>query len=321
MPGRPIASQDGPTYAGPMSRSAEEHAALVALLRAQPKGTPWSAVSEDVLGLGSAVTLWEAHTGDSLIRDPARDAVLSQARTDVEAWARDGLRMLGILDDQYPARLREIHQAPPFLFAAGTVLTDDRAISVVGSREASPRGLQLAGEIASALAGDGITVLAGLAAGIDAAGHRAALAAGGRTVAIIGTGITRYYPAANKDLQDEIARRGLVLSQFWPDGAPAGYNFLMRNAVMSGYGRATVVVEAGEHSGTRAQARMAVEHGRPVILTEQVVASTEWAKSLVDRPRVYRAATAADVLSFVHEILESDTSVDRLVTDLLTADQ
>src|ERR1700744_4410475 len=98
-----------------------------------------------------------------------------------------------------------------------------------------------------------VTVVSGLARGIDTAAHRAALDAGGRTVAVIGTGIGRVYPAENRGLQNEIADRGLLISQFWPDAPPQKHTFLMRNATMSGYGLATVVVEAGEHSGARAQ--------------------------------------------------------------------
>jgi DNA processing protein len=318
---RSKADQRGLPYAGPMSASAEEHAALVALLRGLAKGESWSQVAQDVLAAGSALAVWEQQSGDSLIPDSNSASLFDQALSDVARWADAGWRLLGILDEDYPARLREIHQVPPFVFAAGTLLDDDPAISVVGSRKASPRGLRTAEEIATALASERVTVLAGLASGIDTAGHKAALAAGGRTVAIIGTGIERYYPPANKDLQDEIARRGLVLSQFWPDSSGMSAHFLLRNAVMSGYGRATVVVEAGETSGTRAQARMAVGHGRPVILMNQVVASNEWAQRLVGRPRVYQADNSDEVLGYVRRILERDSSIDRLVAGLLAVDQ
>ena len=93
----------------------------------------------------------------------------------------------------------------------------------------------------------------------------------------------------------------------------------MRNAVMSGYGRATVVVEASEQSGARAQARMAVEHGRPVILTDQVVAANQWAKVLIERPGVYVASDMEQALNHVHRVLSSDDSVDELLGDLLGA--
>ena len=150
----------------------------------------------------------------------------------------------------------------------------------MGSRQATDRGLAIAAGVARELVSRGVTVVAGLALGIDSAAHRAALADGGRTVAVIGTGINRVYPAENQDLQAEIGSRDLLLSQFWPDAPPQKQNFLMSNATMSGYGLATVVVEAGEHSGARAQARMALEHGRPVILTDLVADRNEWAQAL-----------------------------------------
>ncbi|MGW5188864.1 DNA-processing protein DprA [Kribbella sp. NPDC004138] len=276
-------------------------------------------MTERVLERGSARAMWHEETADALVPDPSLAAEFELATRDVNAWIAAGRQMVGILDDSYPTRLREIHQAPPFLFAAGTLLPDDPAIAVVGSRRATARGLDIAGSIASALAGEGITVLSGLAAGIDAAAHTAALEAGGRTVAIIGTGIAQQYPAANRALQLEIEQRGLVLSQFWPEAPPQKHNFLMRNAVMSGYGRATVVVEAGEQSGARAQARMAVEHGRPVVLTDQVVAANEWARNLVGRPGVLVAGGMVEVMDHVRRALDREDKVDRLLDDLAGA--
>lgn len=304
------------TYADRMTTPTEEQVALVALLRTLNRGEKWGSVTERVLESGSAVAVWETKTGEMLLPDPDLSAAHDQADADVKEWMNAGYQMVGILDHDYPARLREIHQAPPFLFAAGELRRDDRAIAVVGSRKASDRGLAIATAIADALARRDITVLSGLAAGIDAAAHTAALAAGGRTVAIIGTGINKQYPAANRALQQQIMDKGLVLSQFWPDAPPQQHNFLMRNAVMSGYGRATVVIEASEQSGARAQARMAVEHGRPVILTDQVVAGNEWAKALVDRPGVYVAHGYEEALEQIGAILDTENEVNRLLNDL-----
>jgi DNA processing protein len=227
--------------------------------------------------------------------------------------------MLTVLDGSYPERLRGVHQAPPVLFARGSVLPRDRAVSVVGSRKASERGLEIAANIAGRLVARGVTVVAGLAAGIDTAAHRAALDAGGRTVAVIGTGINKVYPAANRGLHQEIASRGLLLSQFWPDAPPQKHTFLMRNATMSGYGMATVVVEAGEQSGARAQARMAVEHGRPVILTDLVVKANLWAQALVGRPGVHVAGGLHDVLDTVESLISSETQLDADLQRLVSA--
>ena len=145
------------------------------------------------------------------------------------------------------------------------------------------------------------------------------MVAGGRTVAVIGSGIARFYPAKNEPLQRKIARRGLVLSQFWPDAPPQRHNFLMRNAVMSGLGRCTIVVQAAETSGARAQARMAVEHGRPVVLLRQVVESNSWAKQLVGRPGVHQAPSPDDVMAHVTTILDQEREADSLVRQIINS--
>jgi DNA processing protein len=293
-----------------------EDAALVALLRSLPRGARWGTVSELVLEHGSAVEIWAEPDADALLARPERAEVLAAAARDLESWAASGWRFLGILDEDYPSRVREAHQAPPFLFAVGSLIQDDRAIAVVGSRKAGSASLEIANTLARELVRDGVTVLSGLAAGVDAAAHRAALDAGGRTVAVIGTGIFRSYPAVNRDLQRQIARDGLLLSQFWPDSPPQRHNFIRRNAVMSGYGRATVVTQAGEHGGARAQARMALEHGRPVILTEQVVSGTEWGARMCDRAGVHVGSGVDELLRHIHTALAVESEVDALLSGL-----
>jgi len=265
----------------------------------------WPDITSEVVAAGSAVQVWDERITPTMLDAPGEVDPRETARADIDGWVADGLTFLTVLDAEYPERLRGIHEAPPVLFALGDVQGDDVAVSVVGSRKASARGLDIAAGVAKALAHRGITVVSGLAAGIDAAAHRAALDAGGRTVAVIGTGINRVYPAANRDLHAEIAERGLLLSQFWPDAPPRKHTFLVRNATMSGYGIATVVVEAGETSGARAQARMAVGHGRPVILTDLVVEHNQWARDLIDRPGVHVAGSLHDVGRIV-DTLQSD---------------
>jgi DNA processing protein len=301
----------------PATHLENEHAALVALLRRVPKGGRWSEVTERVRDAGSACAAWEAATGgDALLADPVAEEAIDEALRDVRSWERRGWRFLGLPDEDYPVNLREVHQAPPFLLASGTVLPYDVAVAVVGTRQASAKGARIAGNLSTRLAGEGITVVSGLAEGIDTAAHQATLAAGGRTVAILGTGIARAYPAANRDLQDAIAHGGLVLSQFWPEAPPQKRNFLLRNAVMSGYSQATLVVEAGERSGARAQARMAVEHGRPVILTDRVLEGTAWGTELAKRPGVRVASGVQEAVSHVHEALDREEHVGRLLDEL-----
>jgi DNA processing protein len=286
-----------------------ERAALVALLRQRTRERGWAEITAGVLEAGSAVSVWQRLVPPVLVNPPGEADPLDAAAAQIAGWADQGWRLLSILDEDYPARLRAIHQAPPVLFARGTVIPDDVAVSVVGSRTASPRGLDIAAGVARELVARGVTVLGGLALGIDAAAHRAALGAGGRTVGVIGTGIDRAYPGQNRELQEQIAERGLVLSQFWPGAPPQRHNFLMRNATMSGYGLATVVVEAGEQSGSRAQARIAVKHGRPVILTSLVVERNDWARALVGRPGVHVAGRLQAVLDVVDQLIGEPAAV------------
>lgn len=298
-----------PSLADMSARDDADRAALVALLRERPQGMRWQQTAMEVADTGSARALWERLWPPSLFGQDDGTDPLVHAMTDIVRWRRAGFGFLTLLDDEYPSRLREIRELPPVLFYRGTLSEDTRAVSVVGSRKASPQGTEIARTVAEALVERGITVIGGLAAGIDTAAHQAALDAGGRTVAIIGTGIARVYPAENRDLQERIAEEGLVLSQFWPDTPPRKQNFPMRNAVMSGYGQATVVVEAGEASGARIQARLAVEHGRPVILTDLVASSTEWGKRLVGRPGVHVAKGTRGVLAVIDDIVRTGEAV------------
>jgi DNA processing protein len=294
-----------------------DRAALVALLRVRPDKMTWPEITTEVVEIGCAMEVWDRHMPATLLESDGE--ALIEAAADIELWQGQGHTFLTILDDDYPTRLRGIHEAPPVLFAHGTLLRDDPAVSVVGSRDASERGLAIARSVGTALAQEGVTVLAGLALGIDTAAHLAALESGGRTVAVIGTGINNTYPAANRDLHRVIAKDGLLLSQFWPDAPPQKHTFLMRNATMSGYGVATVVVEAGEQSGARAQARMAVAHGRPVILTDLVVERNDWAKGLVSRPGVHVATGLDDVMGVVRKLTAEREAVQDQLRVLLSA--
>ncbi|GAB4590149.1 DNA-processing protein DprA [Nocardia sp. IFM 10818] len=280
----------------------DEHGALVALLRARPGGLSWRELTEQVREAGSAVQVWDRHFPAQLIPVTEDDHQLDQAAADLKEWRESGLQFVSVLDPQFPRRLLDVVEVPPFLLAQGELDPVDEGVSVVGSREASARGLHMAASIATHLAQAGLTVISGLAAGIDTAAHTAALAAGGRTVAFIGTGSWRAYPPENQALQRRIAEHGLVLSQFWPQAGPTKTSFPQRNALMSGYGLATIVCEAGEHSGARIQARKATEHGRPVILTDRVVAATTWARRLAQRPGVWVASSTQEIADIIASI-------------------
>ncbi|WP_416900732.1 DNA-processing protein DprA [Micromonospora echinospora] len=286
-----------------MDLGTAERAALVALLR-QP-GLSWSEVAHDVQEAGSALTVLDRVAGqaDTLFADVRSvEPLLAAAAAELAGWQAEGITVRAFYDDDYPAQLRDIREMPPLLFTRGDLRPEPRAIAVVGSREASHRGVEIARSVATSLANQGVTVVSGLARGIDTAAHQAALDVGGRTVAVIGTGIRRCYPADNQQLQESIAEHGLVVSQFWPDATPTKQSFPMRNAVMSGYAAATVVVEAGDRSGARIQARLALQHGRPVVLTAQVM-QHEWARAFAGRPGVHVAHSTVELLEVVDGIL------------------
>lgn len=216
---------------------------------------------------------------------------------EIDLAERAGARLVTVLDDDYPTNLRLIPNLPPFLFMLGAPVDsrDIYAVAVVGTRKPTERGLGVAAAMARKLTEHGVTVVSGLAAGIDTAAHRATLDAGGRTIAVIGTGITRTYPASNRALCDEIIDRGTVVSQFWPSSPPATWTFPRRNVVMSGLGQGTVVIEASSTSGAKMQARFALEHGKQAFLVQSLVTSQPWARKYVDERGAVEVATVDDV--------------------------
>lgn len=207
-----------------------------------------------------------------------------------------GSQLVTVLDDRYPANLRVIYNLPPFLFFRGSLeRSDTRSVAVVGTRTASDDGLESARGMAHSLVEASVTVLSGLARGVDTAAHEKALASGGRTIAVLGSGITRCYPEENSALAERIAEAGALVSQFWPSQAPTSYTFPRRNVVTSGLGQGTVVIEAASTSGAKMQARLALEHGKQVFLVSRLVTSQRWARSYLDRGAI-EVHTVEDVL-------------------------
>jgi DNA processing protein len=181
-------------------------------------------------------------------------------------WASlSGQHIITLADDAYPKALLEIADPPSLLYVRGNpALLQKRGLAMVGSRNATPQGLQTAENFARTLAAKGLCIVSGLALGIDAAAHRGALSAGGDTIAVIGTGTDRIYPARNKELALAIAEHGAIISEF-PLGTPAiAANFPRRNRIISGLSRGVVVVEAAPESGSLITARLAGEQGREV---------------------------------------------------------
>ncbi len=185
-----------------------------------------------------------------------------------EARARDlGLSLLGPGDEGYPLPLLHAHDPPPLLYVWGAWLPDDAvSVAVVGARRATPYGVVQAARLARGLAGAGVTVVSGLARGVDGAAHRAALEApGGRTLAVIGSGFARPYPAEHRGLLRDAAARGAGISEFPLDTPPLPLNFPRRNRVLAALALGTLVVEAAERSGALITAHHAMEAGRDVM--------------------------------------------------------
>lgn len=178
--------------------------------------------------------------------------------------AQDG-KVVALADEGYPERLRTIADPPAVLYCDGVLAPEDRyAIAIVGARQATPYGLRITTILAGELAARGFTIVSGLARGIDAAAHRAALEAGGRTIAVLGCGLDVDYPPQHADLRKEIAASGAAVTEFAAGTLPLAHHFPKRNRIISGLSLGVVVVEAAESSGSLITARLALEQGREV---------------------------------------------------------
>jgi DNA processing protein len=278
-------------------------------IRIKDRSVDWSLIAREAMRPGGLEELEAGRIGEQspaskeardLLRAGLRDldACLRRVDEEIALAAETGARLVTVLDTEYPANLRLIFNLPPFLFLRGVRWRkeDLRSVAVVGTRSASSAGIDHARGICERLVSNGVTVVSGLARGIDSAAHSATLAAGGRTIAVIGTGITQTYPAENRDLADEIAETGLIVSQFWPSSGPARWTFPRRNVVMSGIAQGTVVVEASPTSGAKMQARLALEHGKKVFLIKSLVTSQPWARGYVDKRGAIEVDSIDDIV-------------------------
>ncbi|WP_367360434.1 DNA-processing protein DprA [Syntrophus sp. (in: bacteria)] len=174
------------------------------------------------------------------------------------------IHLVTLHDREYPGILKNIFDYPPLLYVKGTLEEGDLNIAMVGSRMASTYGVYTTERLARELAMNGMTIVSGMARGIDSAAHRGALAGRGRTIAVLGCGLDVIYPPENKDLYKNISENGAVISEYAPGTPPNAPNFPMRNRIISGLSLGVVVVEANERSGSLITARIAMEQGREV---------------------------------------------------------
>jgi DNA processing protein len=285
-----------------------EHIDLLALCRI--KGLSWYLVAREARRPDGLQRLIHGNLTESTNEAIAARAAITavgdyfgqlqeDAQRELESAAHDGVKITTVLDEDYPLNLRTIYNLPPFLFYRGRLDAeqDARSVAVVGTREASPEGLNRAKRMARLLSERSITVLSGLALGIDTQAHTATLEAGGRTVSVLGSGLRQIYPKENRDLAERIADTGALVSQFWLDAKPTTYSFPRRNITMSGMGQGTVVIEASKTSGAKMQARLAQEHGKRVFLISHLVTQQKWAQSYLKRPRVVEVKNVEDIIN------------------------
>jgi DNA processing protein len=230
-----------------------------------------------------ALAAFAAETGAHLVHPPRSDAgwrafarCFDERRFRVGLRER-GLRWLGRSEPGFPALLGAIHDPPPGLFLRGAgeiELLSRTAVAVVGARSCSPYGSHVARSCGRELAVAGLVVVSGLARGVDGEAHRGALEAGGFTVAVLGCGVERDYPASHRELAARICERGLVVSEYGPGVEPAPWRFPARNRIIAGLARAVVVVEARERSGALISADFALEQGREVFAVPGEITSS-----------------------------------------------
>jgi DNA processing protein len=216
----------------------------------------WGASPADLAGAGLGLKVIERVV-------QARENVdLDQVWEKIE---KQGIKILTWQDERYPQRLKEIEQPPPVLYVRGEYLPDDLfAVAIVGTRRVTPYGRQITEELTSFLAANGMTIVSGLARGVDAIAHQVALKAGGRTIGVLGSGVDKIYPPEHRQLAEQMMERGAVISDYAPGTPPEASNFPPRNRIISALSLAVVVVEAGETSGALITAEFAAEQGREV---------------------------------------------------------
>jgi DNA processing protein len=260
MPPRPAASYDDTFLAQVRLACVPGVGGRLRQLLLERFGSPqavFAASPKEIAGIG--------RIGQSIAQAIPELARSSIAEEVIALCRAEGVRILVEGDDDYPGLLGRIHDPPGVLFVRGSVEPCDAlAVAIVGARHATAYGRRIAHQLAGGLARAGYTVVSGLARGIDAAAHRGALEAGGRTIAVLGSGVLQIYPPEHAELAAEVIRQGAVVSEAPPQAFPQRGSFPCRNRIVSGLSLGTVVVEAADRSGALITARLAGEQGREV---------------------------------------------------------
>ncbi len=218
--------------------------------------TAWNAPAEGLLRAG---------LGDKLVKALQQVKATCSLEDKWNDILGKGIQVITWDETNYPNHLRELDQPPPVIYCRGSLAPeDDWAVAIVGTRRMTAYGKQAADEMARSLASQGVTIVSGLARGVDAVAHQAALESGGRTIAVLGSGVDQIYPPEHEKLAVKIMNQGAILSDYAPGTPPDSANFPPRNRIISALARAVVVVEAGESSGALITAAFAAEQGREV---------------------------------------------------------
>ena len=239
--------------------------------------------SPETIFRASATELEAAGLSVSQARNVASGSSFEDAVNQQQRMLATGAQLVTIHDEVYPQRLREIFDPPLLLFALGDLgLMSSHSLAVVGTRSPTPYGLAATERLSADLARAGLTIVSGMARGIDTAAHRATLANQGSTIAVFGCGVDVLYPSSNRKLYEEIAKSGLLLSEF-PMEAPAfPQNFPVRNRIVSGLSLGVLIVEGAQHSGSAITAKLAMDQGRDVFAVPgNITSKMSWGPNLL----------------------------------------
>jgi DNA processing protein len=231
----------------------------------------------------SRTELESAGASGAVAQSVASGVTFDDAAAQHEKMAAAGASLIPIQDPAYPKLLRDIYDPPIVLFARGRLeLLDAVSVGVVGTRRPTPYGLAVAERLSADLAHAGVTIVSGMARGVDTAAHKGALAAGGDTVAVLGCGVDVVYPSENRKLAAEIAAKGLIVSEFPMGGTAYPQNFPIRNRIISGLSAGVLVVEGAQYSGSAITARLAIDQGREIFAVPgNITSKASWGPNLL----------------------------------------
>jgi len=270
---------------------------------------------------GDIRTAWEARTYQlqaAGLNDNLRDRML-KIRNQVsledltQKIVSQGIQVITWDDPAYPEQLRQITQSPFVLYIKGELVNeDDWAVAIVGTRRHSDYGRQITENISHTLARNGITIISGLARGIDGVAHQAALEAGGRTIAVLGSGVDITYPPEHRDLGEDISRQGALISDYPLGTPPDGSNFPPRNRIISGLSKAIIVIEAGERSGALITATYAAEQGKDVFAAPgKITSPMSKGTNLLIKQGAHPLLESQDILDVLNMTLIAEQRVIR----------